>query len=213
MTTFILVRHGQSEANRQGLFAGHSDFPLSELGERQAEKTAEYILKDYTIDAIYSSDLRRAYSTALPVSKLTQIKIIPETRLREIYAGDWESLSFDTIKEKFPDDRALWKDDIGNSRCTNGESVRELADRILTRLTEIAEENDNKTVLVTFHATPIRAMQTLWQTGDLNEMKNTPWVANASVTVAEYENGTFYLKSVGQADHLSSLITTLPNKV
>ena len=184
MTRFILVRHGQSQANKEGLFAGHSDFPLSELGLLQAEKTAEYIIKNHKIDIIYSSDLKRAYSTALPVSKRTGIEIIPDTRLREIYAGEWEGMKFEDIAEKFPEDRTLWKNDIANSRPTDGESVREIASRILARLTEIGEENDGKTVLVTFHATPIRSMQALWQTGDIGTMKDIDWVPNASVTGA-----------------------------
>lgn len=213
MTKFILVRHGQSEANRLGLFAGHSDFPLSDLGLLQAEKTAEYILAHHTVDVIYSSDLKRAYSTALPVSKRTGIEIIPDTRLREIFAGEWESMPFSEIAEKFPEDRTLWKNDIANSRPTDGESVRELADRILTRLTEIGEENCGKTVLITFHATPIRSVQALWQTGDLGYMKEIDWVPNASVTVAEYENGKFTLTLVGEDEHLSSLSTKLPPTV
>ena len=213
MTKFILVRHGQSEANRQGRFAGHSDFPLSPLGLLQAEKTAEYILEHHHIDAIYSSDLKRAYSTALPVSKRTGIEIIPDTQLREIYAGDWEGLEFGEIAEKFSEDRHIWKNDIANSRCTNGESVRELAARIHTRLTEIGDENDGKTVLITFHATPIRSMQALWQNGDIESMKDIDWVPNASVTVAEYKNGSFTLISVGENAHLSELNTNLPPTV
>lgn len=213
MTRFILVRHGQSEANRLDLFAGHSDFPLSELGLLQAQKTAEYILKKFNVDLIYSSDLKRAYSTALPVSKRTGLKIIPDTRLREIYAGEWESLAFSDIAERFADDRKVWKEDIANSRCTDGESVKELAARILACLSEIGKENDGKTVLVTFHATPIRAMQALWQTGDIETMKDTDWVSNASVTVAEYENGVFSLKSVGENAHLADINSTLPPTV
>ena len=213
MTKFILVRHGQSEANKLGRFAGHSDFPLSELGLLQAEKTAKYILENHKIDIIYSSDLKRAYSTALPVSKMTGLEIIPDTRLREIYAGEWEGMKFEDIAEKFPEDRSLWKSDIANSRPTDGESVREIAARILARLTEIGNENNGKTVLVTFHATPIRSMQALWQTGNIETMKDIDWVPNASVTVAEYENGKFILKSVGENAHLAEINSTLPPTV
>lgn len=213
MTTFILVRHGQSEANKQGLFAGHSDFPLSDIGLLQAEKTAEYILNNYNIDRIYSSDLKRAFSTALPVSKMTGIEIIPDVRLREIFAGEWEGLKFGKIAESYPEDRRIWNDDIANSRCTGGEAVRELAARILERLTEIGKENDGKTVLVTFHATPIRAMQALWQTGDIEAMKDINWVPNASVTVAEYENGTFIIRLLGENSHLAEITTSLPPTV
>ena len=59
MTTLILVRHGQSVANLERIFAGHTDIPLTELGLLQAERTAAY-LEEYPIDCIYSSDLLRA---------------------------------------------------------------------------------------------------------------------------------------------------------
>ena len=210
MTRLIVTRHGQSIANAEYKFAGHSDFDLSELGKQQAELSSRYICENEKIDVIYSSDLKRAFSTAVPVSKRTGIEIIPDVRLREIYAGEWEAMKFEDIAEKFPEDRQLWYADIANSRPTGGEAVRDVASRILARLTEIGDENDGKTVLVTFHATPVRAMQALWQTGDIETMRDITWVPNASVTVAEYENGKFTLKSVGESEHLSELNTSLP---
>ncbi len=69
MTRLIITRHGQSIANAQYRFAGHSDFDLSEIGHKQAELAAEYISKNFTVDYIYSSDLLRAYNTALPTAK------------------------------------------------------------------------------------------------------------------------------------------------
>ena len=63
-TTVLLIRHGESTSNVTNSFAGHLDVALSERGRRQAELTGLY-LKDTPIDAFYSSDLRRAYETAL----------------------------------------------------------------------------------------------------------------------------------------------------
>ena len=63
MTTLILVRHGQSESNLKHIFCGQTDVKLTEKGHAQAKKTAEYIIKNYKIDKIYSSDLQRAYDT------------------------------------------------------------------------------------------------------------------------------------------------------
>ena len=68
-------------------------------------------------------------------------------------------------------------------------------------------------MLITFHATPIRSMQALWQNGDIESMKDIDWVPNASVTVAEYKNGSFTLISVGENAHLSELNTNLPPTV
>ena len=55
-TKFYLIRHGESQANKNGVFIGHTDIDLTEKGHKQAQLTAEY-LKDVTVDAIYASDL------------------------------------------------------------------------------------------------------------------------------------------------------------
>ena len=210
MTTLILVRHGQSLANLKKIYAGHTDYDLSPLGHKQTEKTAEYILENYKIDKIYSSDLKRAYNTAKKVADKICMEIITDENLREIYAGEWENVPFDELEEKFEKDYSTWLDDVGNAKCTGGETVKHMAERILKRLTQIAEENDEKTVLVTFHATPIRAMQCLWSGKTFEEMKDVPWSSNASVTVAEFENGQFTLSLMGEDKHLSDIKSELP---
>lgn len=63
MTTLILIRHGESKANRDRIFAGHLDVDLQEKGLKQAKITAEYISKNYLVNRVYSSDLKRAYQT------------------------------------------------------------------------------------------------------------------------------------------------------
>ena len=107
----------------------------------------------------------------------------------------------------------MWKNDIGNARCTGGESVQELSKRILKAVERIAEENENKTVVIATHATPVRCMQCAWQGKTFDEMKDISWVSNASVTEAVYENGKFTINFAGKDDHLSELVTALPKNV
>lgn len=215
MTTLILVRHGESEANRQSIFAGHLDAVLMPKGVEQARITAEYVVQNYKVDKVYASDLKRAYETGKCVSDLLHIDIIPEKDLREIDAGSWNGESFEVLltDSRFADDYHVWMTDIGKSRCTDGESVKELSERVMNCLNRIADENDGKTVAVATHATPIRIFQTLVQTGTLSQMKNIPWVSNASVTVAEYENGNWILKLVSEDSHLGQARTDLPKNV
>lgn len=206
MTTILLVRHGESEANHQNIFAGHTDAALSELGHKQAEKTAEFLEQHYHIDAIYSSDLTRAFQTGMHTAEKVGLSIIADKQLREIYAGQWENRQFDDLLKEFQKDYAVWMTDIGHAVCTGGESVKELGERIQERLTQIAKAHNGETVLITTHATPIRVSQCIWEGKPLSEMKRIPWVSNASVTVAEY-NGTWHLKQVGMDKHLAELRT------
>ena len=79
--------------------------------------------------------------------------------------------------------------------------------------TEIVAENEGKTVVIATHATPIRAMQCLWQGMTFDEMKDVSWVSNASVTEAIYENGEFSLVFAGRHEHLGDLVSGLPSNV
>ena len=213
MVTFILERHGQSDGNRLKLFTGHTDVKLTELGEKQVECAAQYITKAYKIDKIYSSDLTRALQTAQCVADKAGLEIIKSKNLREIYAGKWEGTSFETITRDYADDWKLWYDDVGNSRCTGGESVKELGERFIGELAAIAEENDGKTILIATHATPIRTTQCLLGGKTLDDMKNVPWGSNASITVVEYDKGSWSLKLAGFDEYLGELTTNLPANV
>lgn len=213
MTTILMVRHGESEANRMCVFAGNFDADLQHRGEKQAEKTAEFIANTYKVDKIYASDLKRAFKTGKAIGDRLGMEVIPEPRVREISAGEWEGKTFVEIEEQFADSYHVWRTDVGNARCPGGESTRELGARILAVLTEIAEANEGKTVVVATHATPVRVMQVHAAGGDFNIMKDIKWVSNASVSEFIYENGKFTCGKISQDAHLGDLHTELPANV
>lgn len=213
MTRLLLVRHGQSESNIRDTFTGHMDAPLSELGLAQAACTAQFILENYHVDAIYSSDLQRAYVTGLPVAEKLGLQIHTDKNLREIYGGDWEGRHFSTLSETHPAEYALWQQDMGNSRCPGGESVAELADRVWECVMEICENNPGKTVLIATHATPIRAIQWMTTGTPLSFMKQIPWASNASVSEFAYENGRLTPIKLSQDGHLADMKTQLPANI
>lgn len=210
MTTFLLIRHGESMANTEKRFAGHSDVPLSPLGASQAETTADYIATHYHVDSVYASDLLRAFHTGKAIGDRLNLPVIPDRALREIAAGDWEGVRFDDLQRDFAASYDIWLSDIGNAVCDHGESVAALQTRFLEALRRISAENDGKTVVIATHATPIRALQCHCEGKPLSDMKSIPWVTNASITVAEYENNAFRLIQAGNDTHLGQNRTTLP---
>ena len=212
MTRIILIRHGQSIANFIGKFAGHSDFDLTELGHRQAELAAGYLLENEKIDKIYASDLLRAYNTAVPTAKALGLEITPAKELREIFAGEWESLSFDQIKERFPKDFNDWMHDFSNARCTGGESVAELYERVNAYVCKIAEENDGKTILIATHATPVRAVNCFAMGYEAERMADVSFCGNAATNVFIYENGKATIEQSNINGYLGELATEVPAK-
>lgn len=210
--TLYLIRHGQSLGNMKKTFLGHTDLDLSDLGYRQAECTAKY-LNNISIDTVYSSDLLRAYNTCNEFLKLSGKTAVKDQKLREIYAGDWESMTFDELQIKFKDSYNVWLTDIGNSRPDGGESVKELSERVVSCITEIAEENGGKTVAIFTHATVIRSFFNFAYGNSVAEMKDLPWSTNASVSVARYDNGKFGVLEYSIDSHLADFKSGFPANV
>lgn len=213
MTTFILVRHGQSQANLDACFAGQSNPSLTEQGILQAERLAAWVADHYKIDRIYASDLTRAYQTALPLSKMLHLDIETDMAFREIYAGLWQGQPFEYIKKTYARDYSMWLEDIGNAVCTGGESVRDLSLRVYQKMCQIGEREEDKTVIIFTHATPIRAFQTLCEKGDIAYAKDVPWTANASVSLCIYDGEKFRFTLVGYNDFLDDLKSAFPSGI
>jgi broad specificity phosphatase PhoE len=211
-TTLYLMRHGESEGNLRRAFLGHTDLPLTERGRAQARKTAAF-LSEKKPDVIYASDLLRAYNTGKAVADVLSLPVYADARLREISAGKWEGETFDKLPKKYPADFSLWLTDIGNSRPTEGESVRQLGQRILSAVTDIAEKNDGKTLVIATHATPIRVLQCMLGGHSFDEMQNIPWVSNCSVTEICYDDGNWKLIKIGYDEHLAGMRSSLPANV
>lgn len=207
-----MIRHGFSVANNEHRFAGHSDFPLTELGKLQAERCAE-ALKDEKIDAIYASDLKRAFETATPIAKAHGLTVIPHEGLREIFAGEWEGKTFEELQSEYPEGFGVWRNDLGAAHPDGGESIAELFERIIATMGEIAKEQEGKTVCIATHATPIRSVCTAAMGGGAEDMSKLCWMPNASLNIFEYENGRFIAIDTGKIDHLGDISTFLPSNV
>lgn len=210
MTTVIIVRHGQSQANLEQWFAGQCHVPLTDLGHKQAELTAAY-LDRYPIQHIYASDLRRAYQTAEHTANRRGIAIVPDTDFREILAGEWEGLRFDEIAQRYPESHRIWKEHVGRSQPDGGESVAEVSARVCRRLDELIQKHRGECFAVFTHAIPARSLACRWLGHPIEEAELVPFCSNASVTVVEYdENGNFSILHYGYDGHLGDLISTLP---
>ncbi len=145
----MLWRHGQTTWNLEHRFQGQTDIPLDETGEAQAEYTAKR-LATLRPDAIFTSDLSRAQQTAAALSKLTGVPVIPDKELRERAGGDWEGLSDEEIRTRYPAERASWNP-------PNGEPTAAVADRVAAAFTRIAGTVDHgQLAVVVSHGAALR---------------------------------------------------------
>jgi broad specificity phosphatase PhoE len=153
-TTILLVRHGQTDWNREGRFQGHADPPLNDAGREQAAALADLLAGD-GITAIHSSDLRRAYETATIVAARLGLDVSAHTGLREIDVGRLQGLTREEIDIRWPEARAVLAE-RGYGAGWGGESVDELSERVVAALREIAAAHSDDRVLVVGHGGTIR---------------------------------------------------------
>lgn len=213
MTTLYFVRHGESVSNLITQFAGSLDMPLTEKGRQQAAATAAF-LQEVPFSAVYSSDLCRAYETGLAVANSHNIPIHSSPQLREIFAGEWEGKTYDQLDVEFAESYGIWRTQIGLAQCPNGESVAQLQTRVHSYVQDIVRRHTGETICIATHATPIRVMECLWTNTPLSLMHTIPWVSNASVTVAVYdESGRGVLTRRDLHAHLGELHTVLAKNV
>ena len=207
-TTLLFVRHGQSEANLKGIFAGRtSDFPLTELGYRQAEIMSEFVIDKYKIDAVYSSTLSRATDTAKKVADKLNLEIHKDFRLNEIDGGIWNGMNFSDISLSYKDEFALWNTDLSKVHPPEGETVYDLQKRALSAIADIAEKEKGKTVLIATHRVLLRTVQCKWENRPLSDINSCEWLANCSVSEVLFSDGEIVPVNVGQDEFMGDFIT------
>ncbi len=210
MTTFLFIRHGQSESNLQKRFTGQSETVLTPQGHLQAEATAR-LLRDYPIDVIYSSDLTRVMQTAAPTARLHHLPILPSKALREIYAGEWEGLSYDALCERYSEGYRRWREDIGHAHPEGGESTVEVAARVYAEIDRLRTLHPGKCVAVFTHATPLRMLACRWAGFAPEDAARVRWCNNASLSVVQFEeNGTPHVLCYGYDGHQGANSSRFP---
>ncbi len=147
-----LVRHGETEWNRQGLYQGQVDTPLNETGLAQARSTAEKLAAaGVTFDALYASPLCRARQTAEISAARLGMEIRFDPRLMEIHQGAFEGKKYVHIMTDF---RTLFKNlslPVVHRRAPGGESVAEVSSRMAEAANEIVRAHPGGRVLIFAH--------------------------------------------------------------
>lgn len=202
-TKLILLRHGQTELSAQRRYSGRGNPPLTELGMGQA-KAAATRLADEHIDAIVSSPLARALSTAEQVGAATGTSVSIDDGLIENDFGDWEGLTFPEAAERDPKIHADWWGDI-TVPAPGGESFAQTAQRVAATKAALLHAYAGKTVVVVSHVTPIKTLlQDALAVGP--SLLFRLHLDLASISVAEFfPDGGSMVRHVNDIGHLTSV--------
>jgi probable phosphoglycerate mutase len=147
----LLVRHGETDANRDGIALGQLDVPLNETGVRQAEALGRALAAE-PIVAIYCSPLGRAMSTAEAIAAHHTVGVIVEHGLIEMDVGEIDGIPFPEVREKYPEFLAMWMSEEGPSHdMPGGESLATVAERAWRTLDSLAARHRGETVVAVTH--------------------------------------------------------------
>jgi probable phosphoglycerate mutase len=208
MTTYYLIRHGETEANKSGILQGHLDVPLSETGRKQSELAA-LALSQVEFDAIYSSDLSRAMETAriiLAGQKKPRTKeVAADEGLRETHCGILQGKTFAEVERLWPEIYKGLKRDPLNAPRPGGESYIECFRRTVASFEKIRQTRAKKglrdgAVAVVAHGGTIRNLLAYakGRTVDPGEAS----VANCSISILREEGDRLAVVRENAVEHL-----------
>ncbi len=155
MKKIYLVRHGETNWNREGRTQGRSDSELTPRGLMQAQELAK-ALKTEGIQEIYCSSLKRAALTGEIISKTLKIPIYYTDELMELGFGKWEGLTLKEIKEKYPRQLDSWHQQPHMANIPDGEELRAAQQRIFHYINTLIENSKLDTLLIVSHGTIIK---------------------------------------------------------
>jgi len=156
-TTILLIRHGETVGNREGLFRGQKDFPLNENGRVQAKALAEE-LRAWKIDAIYSSPLSRAMETARPLADLSGLRVTEEPGFTNIRLGDWEGVAKKWVEENQPDLWKIWVSEPERLRRPGAETLDQVQERAFSALERIVRDEGGKMIAAVSHRAVLKPL-------------------------------------------------------
>lgn len=157
MPRLLMVRHGNTTGNSAARFWGQTDVALSTAGKSQAQRLADRLAGE-KIDAIYSSQLRRAKATAEIIASRHQMEVVTCPELLEINFGEVEGLTFAEIGQRYPELVSGWPTRDPSLRFPGGESISDLDRRVSKFPGRLKAHDTEETVLVVAHSGVLRLL-------------------------------------------------------
>ena len=203
MTRIILVRHGQTEWNRVERFRGRADVPLNETGLAQALVTGRRIADEWLPMTVYSSPLSRAVKTAEVIARHLDLSIRVHPGLIDIDYGQWEGLTPDEVRVRWPEMIDSWYNTPASIRMPGGETLADVRARAMETVNEVVDCHGGQTVVIVGH-TVINRIILLGVLGLSNDRFWRLRQDTCAINSFEAEGGDFTLVSLNDTCHLQS---------
>jgi len=200
-TRLIIIRHGETEWNRDKRMQGTTDTQLSDVGRAQAQALGRR-LAGRGFSALYSSDLARARETARAIAEHAGREILEERRLQERRFGIFEGLTAAEIVARYPQEHARFASRDPDYEVPGGESARAFTQRCLGCLAEIAGRHAGGEVVVVTHGLVLDSLYRAAHRLDHGVPRPVPLI-NASLNLFGYAGGGWRMELWGDVGHLS----------
>jgi probable phosphoglycerate mutase len=203
-TRFCIVRHGETDWNVERRIQGHIDIPLNAVGRAQAEATAAG-LAAHAFAAAYSSDLARAWQTAEAAARRIGLELKPDAGLRERHYGLFQGLTAAEGAERFPAAHARYRARDPNYAFEHGESLNDVAARVVAAMVALAARHPGLTVLLVSHGGVLDVCYRRATGRDLSSPRDFP-IPNAALSWIEIGPQGWRLLSWADRRHLEQTL-------
>jgi alpha-ribazole phosphatase/probable phosphoglycerate mutase len=153
VTKIFLIRHGETVDANSRRYKGHIDIDLSDNGIAQVKRLSDHVGARHAVPlrAVYCSDLSRAIKSAEIIAEPFSLKPVINVGLKERNFGVWEGMSFDEIKEKWPDAFDSWAANPVEFSPMQGESTLEVKERAMKTFNEIVSKHAGENIALVAH--------------------------------------------------------------
>ena len=208
MTRIYLIRHAEAEGNLYRRAQGQYNSNLTALGRRQVAALAERF-RDIPLDALWSSDLYRALSTATAITKYhPQLQAFATPRLREQGLGAWEDVAWGDLARDDRQQLDWFSSDPARWHVYGGEPFASVCARMRSVLLEIAAQYPDGTVAVVSHGMAIRALLSSVLGVSSDQINRIPHGDNTAVSLLAAENGCLHVEWYNDNRHLADDTST-----
>jgi broad specificity phosphatase PhoE len=199
----ILLRHGETAWNRDGVFRGTEDVPLNSLGQEQAALTGER-LKRISLTQAYTSPLSRSRDTALGAVKPRGLLVENREFLNDMHFGQWQGHTVENVAAQWPKEYDIWLNNPSHCQTPGGESLAGVMERVSRGLEDLIQEKGDGDILLVSHRVIIKLLL-LWAVGTDSSGFWKIRIDNCSLSSFIVKKGFCVIERINDTCHLKGL--------